>query len=933
MAFNPFDAVRKRSKAIFAVVTIIVMFTFVLSSGAVGTGQDFFDQVGSLFNTKGRGDVVAVAYGNKIRDADLAETRRQRTAANDFILSAIHSSYMAWARELDADLKGSRLSFETRNALGQFVTLKVNSEIQPQKYQEFLASFGRFGPESQPLMQAISRAKEGTEDKKALEAAAAIIMHDLTRPLPIFLGIGFDSDRDLVDFTILLRKADQMGVVYSRDAVRELVQRETNGRLSKTDNAAIEQRMRQGGKYGTTFSSDWLIDAVGNEFRARDTFAILQGQSLRYAAFKQELMLPAILLGIDPSRHRLPGEPATLSAPPGVLTPYEFWEFYKDRCSEHKFSILEVPAEAYLDQVKEPDKKQLDKELEDLFKRYRGELPEPAKETPGFKDPRKVKVEFVALDAKAERITKALPAVRAASVFLSATAGALSGDATTLATQASHQADTHPAIGGELVIRHRVRQKVEANWSPYRMLEQYDFTPRDTSVFHPRPIVSALGFLAGHPDITTVAGAAAAVHQQVEVIDHQTRIPFLLQPWLVPFNPNLGNAVGMPAFAYALNPKLPPEGLYIKEVTETVRKEQRHQLFLADVGALESKLSELMKEARQAKFARGAVDTAKVEKEKEEARKYLDQWLKDRGLTATGTKEPVDEFGVVSAPELKPLNDLATPEPDGTNSLSKRLFQLVDPQRGIYFPGPFHPYWFPEEPLGDSLDKPNHLVWISEEVQAKAYTGTLANADNQTRGEMSKRVLKAWRLEKARALARAEADRLAEQVRQLGRTAATDAGGVEKQLKDLAEQKKVRKFEIDRLALLRYQPGATQAQISYEPPKIDKKMVVFPTPNFAEQLLALRKEPLGGVAVLPDGPKRHFYVACRIGQTEKTIEEFRDVFNRATATPPAQDPLYEQIALPEARVKANQIVLKRLRADAKLEEKEGFKNRERGEGE
>jgi len=932
MAFNPFEAVRKRSKAIFAVVTIIVMFTFVLSSGAVGTGQDFFDQVGSIFNTKGRGDVVAVAFGDKIRDSDLAEARRQRNAANDFILSAIHASYMAWARELDADLKGTRLSFETRTALSRFVTLKVNSEIQPQPYRQFLDSFTRFGPEAQPLMQAISRAKEGGDDRRALEAAAAIIMHDLTPPLPIFLEFGIDSDRDMLDYVVLLKKADQMGVVYSRDAVRELVQKETNGRLSKTDNGSIEQRMRQSGKYGTTFSSDWLIDAVGNEYRARDTYAMLQGQSPVYPPLKQRLMLPAILLGIDPAKYRMPGELATLSAPPGTLAPYEFWEFFKDRCSEHKFSMLEVSAEAFLDQVKEPDKKQLDKELEDLFKRYRGELPDPARETPGFKDPRKVKVEFATLEAKGERITKAIPAVRAASVFLSATTGALSGDAVSAATLAAHWSDAHPAIGGELAIRARVREKREANLSPYRWLEQYDLTPRDTSVFHPRPIVSALGMLAGHPDVTTVVGALASVHQQVEVVDHQTRVPFLLQAWLTPFNPTLGNALGMPAFAYALNPKLPPEGLYIKEVTETIRKDQRRQLFLADVRALETKLRELMKDAAAARFGAKA-DKAKVEKGKEEARKYLDQWLKDRGLTVTATKEPVDEYGVVTAPELKPLNDLATAEPDGTNSLSKKLFETFDPRKVIFNTDLFEPFWFPEEPLGDSVDKPNHLVWISEEVEAKAYTGTLANADKQTNGEISKRVLKAWKLEKARALAKAEADRLAEQVRQIGRTAATDPGGVEKQLKDLAEQKKLRKLEIDRLALLRKQPGATQAQISYEPPKIDKKMIVFPTADFAQQLLELRKEPLGGVTVQPDSPRRHFYVACRVGQTEKTVEEFRDVFSRSTATPPAQDPLYEQYALPEVRIKANQVVRERLRADAKLDEKEGFKNRDRREGE
>ena len=65
MAFNPFEtfSVRSRTgKSVMAVLGIVVMLTFVMSTGAVGSGMDFFDQIGSLFSSKkGRGDVVAKA--------------------------------------------------------------------------------------------------------------------------------------------------------------------------------------------------------------------------------------------------------------------------------------------------------------------------------------------------------------------------------------------------------------------------------------------------------------------------------------------------------------------------------------------------------------------------------------------------------------------------------------------------------------------------------------------------------------------------------------------------------------------------------------------------------------------------------------------------------------------------------------------------------
>lgn len=299
-----------------------------------------------------------------------------------------------------------------------------------------------------------------------------------------------------------------------------------------------------------------------------------------------------------------------------------------------------------------------------------------------------------------------------------------------------------------------------------------------------------------------------------------------------------------------------------------------------------------------------------------------------------GTKEPRDQFALATDPDLKPLNDLAAPEPDGSNSLVRQLFQTDQRSRGSnprYITEPFQPFWFPAEPVGDSVDKPNHFVWISEEIEPKSYL-SLDNANKLTNGEMTKRVDRAWRLEKARGLAKAEADRLAEQVRAIGKTVTTNREGVEKQLRDLAVEKNLRKFEIERLAKLRFEHGATQAEIRYEPPTIDRKLIVFPTPDFADQLLELRSQPLGSVTVLPDNPRAHFFVACVVDRLDKKIEDFRDnVFTKTNATGPARNPLYFQFALPEERGRAMEEVRVRLRADAGLEEKDAFKTARREE--
>ena len=73
MAFNPFHAFRKYRKQSFAILTIICMFTFVLSSG-IGNKGDFFDQMADFFGAgRGRahGSELAHLNGKKIgQDSD-----------------------------------------------------------------------------------------------------------------------------------------------------------------------------------------------------------------------------------------------------------------------------------------------------------------------------------------------------------------------------------------------------------------------------------------------------------------------------------------------------------------------------------------------------------------------------------------------------------------------------------------------------------------------------------------------------------------------------------------------------------------------------------------------------------------------------------------------------------------------------------------------
>src|SRR4051812_43206763 len=84
MAFNPFNWFRKHQKKLIVVVTIFVMFIFILQFGR----GDVFERMASLFGSRGgRGELIATINGNKIKEGEVTKTSHKRKAASEFILA------------------------------------------------------------------------------------------------------------------------------------------------------------------------------------------------------------------------------------------------------------------------------------------------------------------------------------------------------------------------------------------------------------------------------------------------------------------------------------------------------------------------------------------------------------------------------------------------------------------------------------------------------------------------------------------------------------------------------------------------------------------------------------------------------------------------------------------------------------------------------
>ncbi len=90
-----------------------------------------------------------------------------------------------------------------------------------------------------------------------------------------------------------------------------------------------------------------------------------------------------------------------------VVTPLDVFRNYRDQTERCSFKVVPFLVDSFVDKLPDPT----EAEARDLFEKYKDALPDPASPTPGFKVPRKVKVEFLSLDAndRARSVKASLP--------------------------------------------------------------------------------------------------------------------------------------------------------------------------------------------------------------------------------------------------------------------------------------------------------------------------------------------------------------------------------------------------------------------------------------------------------------------------------------------------------------------------------------------
>jgi len=161
------------------------------------------------------------------------------------------------------------------------------------------------------------------------------------------------SDRELIDAMILEREADRLGMPADPIIGREWLKTVTQGQMNQETFNYIYSR------FSNEVSPEQILADIANQVRIQKARGLL-------------------------------GSP--------MVTPYDVYQSYRAQTERVSGKAVEIPVENFLSQVGEPS----EAEIQSFYDQYKDVLPDPSRETPGFKTPRQVQVEYLSIDGNAK---------------------------------------------------------------------------------------------------------------------------------------------------------------------------------------------------------------------------------------------------------------------------------------------------------------------------------------------------------------------------------------------------------------------------------------------------------------------------------------------------------------------------------------------------
>ncbi|MGL4554422.1 MAG: hypothetical protein ACRC33_24940, partial [Gemmataceae bacterium] len=899
MAYNPFNWFRKHQKTIFAFLTLMIMFVFIFQSGS----GDLFSQAMKYFGqSQQSGQEVATLNGRRVTEGELSKLAAQRKMASDFLVATI-------AREQGPALDGllnkklkpadgkenplfglDRIANDlmlSRRQRESIITQMRQGGSNPQMMQfiqmqmEQLASRSRDAAvqalsDPETGLVAIARRDKVKDDPESLETlmqVGALVGFDLWSLSPredFYLGGNKQID-SLLDFLLWQQQADKMGITLTDADLAKEISREAGGaelfdpsRVSlDRDGKVTDFLMASKREYGPITGSD-VVKALREEYR------VALAQSL--------------LLGFEPGgrvwRSLVGG-----SVSPSVGTPDEFLKFYRDFRTTLRVKLMPVKVEAFLGQVTAEPKED---ELRKLFDRHKDQEPGPASRTPGFKEPRRVRAEYVIGSVespyfrdhgrlRAEYLAELSEPWRRAKVVLNAPALSPLG----AGPLGWALAVAGPVVEDPVQTEYETYLKTTEAWAyPDFGGFQKEGSLQLSSVLKPGAVAATVADLGGPlAQVATLYGVGTVNEQRGSIKLTAARVLGLAPA---------GASAGLDSLltSVALAAPFRPDVLPVEYLRPTIVAAQQQRLAREHLAAV---MADLREELAKLK---GKSDASAELVQKRAKESHLSFHRMPRAVSASvltdATKTASGDLGL-------------GPFKDGINRLMGRAFtfaevaQVLFADQGTYALGRNNVIPSETEEM---------LFWRSEDLPAKLRSFAEARDD----------VAAAWKLEQARDLARRKAVEIRDRINKDKPTPA-DAARL------LAESKAGEIFELDAVAQFippkEVRPEARTEYRRYEVPEALEGKLPYPPADLPKLLLEAKRA--GDALVFLDRPGRTFYVAVLEARDEPSVSDFKKLYERS----PFRDPLYDRFVR-DKQVEYARAMVEQLRkeAGAKLD-KEG----------
>jgi hypothetical protein len=911
MAFHPFKHFRKHQKKYLAVVTVLTMFIFVMQFGA---GDVFTTLQRWVALSVHRGDKVLTLYGKTIDTDELEKLRRQRQLASEFLVSNSVVGPGVTMRPIlgmePSPSAGTPLEKSFLDIWAKFASKKDQKDPSPMQTTILRVCSSLFSAQQSPpetRLSSLQRQLREVQNQLALpesqKSEAQYRALDTLATVLAFYSWALDPQRhsddsyfggslratemsDLLDFLIWKHQADRLGIVLTpADICREVNRAWGYGDFLPPDgrfdtNEYVTYFFRTNQKIYRTLTPHDLLNALTDEFRVALAKEALLGSASGVRKYRQEVD------GIHYS--------------PSAATPDEFYQYFRERRTTLSVSFLPIPVQSFVDKVQA---KPTEVDLRNLYERYKNDEPAPTRRQPAFKEPRRIKLQYLSYRPEgpfarklAAKAIELLPVFRVGQTPVTFAAG---GGAAWAASLAGY-ADEDMAVRA-LYDRYREEERG-------RRAVQYD---RDDSIrfglsmdlpnrrsVDLQASTALVGEMLG--GFGTGATPLTAPTAWLAANEFQARATLTAYASAV-----LAGASSSPLSAMTL----PMRYLYTTQPFESVREQLRERFV--------NTLSRTLMDKNVLAF-RKELDKVLATHSEQKLDEFLKKSIAEYGLEDFHSmKTPQTQQEMIAHPdpqlqelqaawETAPAKPFQEPNrsPD-LSSFAKDMFVPFDTMSSGQ-PAPVRSAQFASAG-GEVL----FVLWKSEDLQAHVRPFDLVRNE----------VKEAWYLEQARKLAREKAQQLNKDLKE--QNLAPDAA-----VQFLVQQNLGNVFQLDRIAHLTApefnQPGVKTTAADYRTYTPPKEFLPYPPSDFVDQLLTLKKR--GDSLVMADKPVKHFYVAVLMEDPQPPkLTEFYDAYSQPSLPNlniAQEEPLWYKMMADRQR-KYERKLLEQLRTEATKDLQDG----------